>query len=55
MDSPQRYLGDYSEDRDLIELIEGMIQFKTEDRYSIDKVLTHPWLHKLPIATPEEA
>ena len=55
MEAPQKYLGVHSEDRDLIDLITGMLKFKKEDRYGIDQVLAHPWLSKLPISTPEDA
>ena len=55
MESPQEYLGSYGDDRELIDLIKGMLQFKSDDRYSIEQILNHQWVKKAPIAAPEEA
>lgn len=50
---PSLFLKDYADDKNLIHLIKGMLQFKDEDRLSIEEVLNHPWTTSELIATPE--
>jgi serine/threonine protein kinase len=40
---PSLFLKEYSEDKDLIDLISGMLRFKEDDRFSIQDVLAHKW------------
>jgi len=43
MKDPSSFLKDYADDKELIELIKGMLQFKDEERLSIQDVLDHQW------------
>ena len=48
--------GDFlkTSDVELISLIQGMLEYKMDNRFSIDDVLKHPWC-QLKQATPLEA
>jgi doublecortin-like kinase 1/2 len=55
MEDSSLFLKDHADDKDLIDLVKGMLQFNDEDRFSIQEVLDHKWLNSEIISTPDEA
>ena len=50
---PSIFLKNYTDDKHLIELIAGMLQFNDEERLSIQEVLDHPWTNSEWVSTPD--
>jgi len=53
MKDPSSVLKDHFDDKELIDLIKGMLQFKDEERLSIQEVLDHKWTNSEIISSPD--
>jgi serine/threonine protein kinase len=52
--SPESYIKDCCSSGGLSSLIQGMLSFSLDKRFSIEEVLKHSWLTEGPISLPEE-